>query len=71
MFVFLNKNGSTFTEQRLSLPTAASDYITFFPKWVIGLTAGDYIEVSGYGTNGNMHTSSSERYSQFYGHLLH
>lgn len=71
MFVFLNKNGSTFTEQRLSLPTAASDYVTFFPKWVIGLTAGDYIEVSGYGTNGNMHTSSSERYSQFYGHLLH
>jgi hypothetical protein len=71
IYVYLNKNGSIFTEQRLSIPTAAAEYVTFFPSWVFGLTAGDYIEVSGYGTNGNMHTSSSQRYSQFYGYLLH
>jgi len=71
IWVFLRKNGVQFTEQRMSRPTAAADYSTFFPKWVFGLTAGDYIEVSGYGDNSNFHSSQSERYSQFYGHLLH
>lgn len=71
IWVFLRKNGSSFTEQRMSRPTAAADYSTFFPNWVFGLTAGDYIEVSGYGDNSNFHSSQGERYSQFYGYLLH
>jgi hypothetical protein len=71
IWVHLRKNGAVFTEQRMSLPTAAGDFNTFFPKWVYGLSAGDYIEVSGYGNNSNFHSSQTERYSQFYGHLLH
>jgi len=72
IWVHLRKNGAVFTEQRMSQTAAASvNYTTFFPKWVISLAAGDYIEVSGYGDNANFHSSQSERYSQFYGHLLH
>ena len=71
IWVHLRKNGSNFTEQRMSCPTALPNYSTFFPKWVVSLAAGDYIEVSGYGDNGNFHSSQSEYYSQFYGHLLH
>jgi hypothetical protein len=71
IWVHLRKNGSVFTEQRMSLPNAAADFNTFFPKWIVNLSAGDYIEVSGYGNNSNFHSSNSARYSQFYGHLLH
>jgi hypothetical protein len=71
IWVFLRKNGSNNTEQRMSVGTAAGDYTSWFPRWVINLSAGDYIEVSGYGNNTNFHSSNTEYYSQFYGHLLH
>jgi|688.fasta_scaffold349487_2 hypothetical protein len=71
IWVHLRLNGVVYTEQRMSVATAAANYTSFFPKWVLNLAAGDYIEVSGYGDGSNFHSSNSARYSQFYGHLLH
>lgn len=71
IWVHLRKNGVVLTEQRMSIATAAGDFNSFFPKWVLSLVANDYIEVSGYGNNLNFHSSQTARYSQFYGHLLH
>ena len=71
IWVHLRLNGSVYTEQRMSIPTATADFTSFFPKWVLNLAAGDYIEVSGYGNGSNFHSSNTARYSQFYGHLLH
>lgn len=71
IWLYLRKNGGYHTEQRMSVGTATANFTSWFPKWIINLAAGDYIEVSGYGDGGNFHTSNSEYYSQFYGHLLH
>lgn len=69
--IWLFLNSTTYSEVRISSPTAAVDYITFTPSWTVKLSAGDTIDVRGNGfANACLHTSSGITYSEFSGYFL-
>lgn len=71
VFVYLNINGSVYSELRYNSPTTLTEYVTILPTWNLYLSVGDYVNISGYGSGTNVyHTSNSIRYSEFSGHLI-
>jgi len=69
-YVFFYKNGSVFCEFRSSHPTSAAEYVTYNRYTQVYLSAGDYVNVYGYGDSTNLHTSNSIRYSEFSGNFI-
>jgi len=72
VYLRIKVNGSLNSEFR-STRTSTSDneYHRLYANVEVNLSSGDYIEVSGGGANGGeLHTSTTQGYSYFAGHLI-
>jgi hypothetical protein len=64
IYCYLNRNGGTYQEQRMTRSTSISEYFTFIPRFIVPLTVGDYFELQGEAAGGaELHRSSNVRYT--------
>lgn len=71
VYLRLKVNGSLNSEFRSTRDQSDSEYHRLYINAELNLSSGDYITITGGGANGGeLHTSSTQLYSYFAGHLI-